>query len=147
MTVNMRARIDPATFELNHGGSVSGVIWLSIDGRDFPEAGWYDFPLKLLLAWQFSCGRLATLGSGTEDLSFMDGPFRCVLGVESGEWSATLFERGVSIGSPEIIDGSAFRASVFQACRESLRVSIDRGWNTDEVAQLTHVVGTGQDLR
>jgi hypothetical protein len=119
--------IDSVSFELSAGGAVAGGVWLFVDGYEFPEAQWYDLPGAVLPAWLHGFDLIAASGEGSVKLHFLDGPFHFTLTAAEGEFSISLFERGVARSSAVAFDGAAFRNSLLAACRDVVRVEREGG--------------------
>lgn len=141
MTGNLKVFVNPATVEVGSSGTVSGAIWVEVNGREFPEAGWYDFPVRLLLTWFRSSEQLVSGRSGSEQFYFMDGPYRFVVATHDGKWGVEFVERDVVVASVESIDHAGFRDSIVNACRDTVRALNARNWLGAEYEELARIPG------
>lgn len=139
--------VQPETLERNTHGGITGRIWLRDgsleDQADFPEVGWYDFPVALLSAWvadlqQFA--RAIPSAGASVRCHFMDGPYSFTVGAEQGgAWRISCSEdrrEGRSERGPHwITDQASFLDSLSRSARSTLAYCDARGWwNTDTEA-------------
>ena len=79
---------------------VTGVTYVAIGERTYPEIGWNDFPVVILGWWCEALARLSSKRDARVELRFMDGPFR--LAVErcdsGGDEVRISDERGMTLG-------------------------------------------------
>jgi hypothetical protein len=75
---------DPASLRRDGIGSVSGQIWLVLDGVAFPAEGWDDFILVFLRAWAAALLKLRNGDAARAEIHFMEGPYTIELRNESG---------------------------------------------------------------
>lgn len=73
--VSVSIEIDPKSFAVGKAGPMTGGIWMTFDGIDFPERNWIDFPVVLMSWWGTALLRILTGQSRDEDIHFMEGPF------------------------------------------------------------------------
>lgn len=153
--------VDATALVRNDSGAIAGPIWLR-DGdadtqADFPEVGWVDLPLALLVSWVSELQRLTrTLpSSGTETAChFMDGPYYFTVRVESaGDWLVRCFEareRSAQTEQPAHewrTGGSAFLASAVRAGRAVLAQCDARGWWSHDTEALRRCLESGSQYR
>jgi hypothetical protein len=60
-------------------GTVTGVIYLEVEGSAFPERGWSDFPVIILGWWADAWLRLQEPTRREVQWGFMDGPYAATL--------------------------------------------------------------------
>ena len=72
------------TIEQQASGAITGVLFIKLSHRGFPDDRWNDFIVTVLRWWLAAAARLANTTLETESFEFMDGPFRieCVTGGE-----------------------------------------------------------------
>jgi hypothetical protein len=56
-------------------GTVTGNVWLIVDGKDFPAHQWNDFIVVILGWWAAALLRLLQNSRKYELIHFMDGPY------------------------------------------------------------------------
>ena len=78
--------VDVATLRRSASGSITGTIYVDLE-RAFPDQGWSDFVVVILGWWLRAIGRLRD-GAGSEELSFMDGPYKLRVWTSDGQWYA-----------------------------------------------------------
>ncbi len=144
--------VEPDTLSRTALGGITGRVWLR-DGSqenqaDFPEVGWYDFPVALLSAWATELQRLArTLPSegATAECHFMDGPYAfTVRTAGNGAWRISCVERRVQspddISHEWVTDSASFMAGLHRAARATLAACDARGWWNDDTEALRRFV-------
>lgn len=72
--------VAPRSFDRSTPGAITGPIWLRHGRRgerraDFPEAGWTDFPVRILGGWLDDLAGLAGGAVAEAPCHFMDGPY------------------------------------------------------------------------
>jgi hypothetical protein len=153
--------VDVTALSRNDSGSVVGPIWLrdaDPDAQaDFPEVGWVDFPVAVLVAWVSDLRRLtSTLPSSAADIAchFMDGPYYFTVRVErAGGWRVRCFEaRERSRRAQRPVHewrtaSSAFLASAVRAARAVLAQCDARGWWSRETEALRRCLESGSRNR
>jgi hypothetical protein len=149
--------VEPETLERSAQGGITGRIWLR-DGShevqaDFPEVGWYDFPVALLSSWATELQRLARAFPSygvVATCHFMDGPYAfTVHAAGRGAWRISCVERRVE--APDVpcqewvTDSSSFMAGFYQTARATLAACDARGWwNADTEALRRFMESTSQ---
>ena len=139
--------VEPDTFQRTAHGGITGRVWLRDGSRevqaDFPEVGWYDFPVALLSGWAPELQRLARAfpsHGAVATCLFMDGPYEfTVRAAGVGTWRISCVERRVQaldVPTQEwVTDASAFMVGFHRAARATLAACDARGWwNADTEA-------------
>jgi hypothetical protein len=67
--------VEPSSLEVHKNGSVTGQIWMMLDGQPFPEPSWNDFALVVLGWWCHTVSDMAPIQGAEGEMRFMDGPF------------------------------------------------------------------------
>ncbi len=80
-------------------GSVTGIISITANGRTFPEPGWRDFVVNVLVWWIEAARMLAVEGRCT--LNFMDGPYEARAVREGSSVRLTFLSRSATGETPE----------------------------------------------
>jgi hypothetical protein len=132
--------VEPETLQRTALGGISGRIWLRDGSRevqaDFPEVGWFDFPVALLSGWATELQRLARSfpsDGAVATCHFMDGPYTfTVRGAGGGAWRISCVEERVqapTVACQEwVTDSSSFMAGFHRAARATLAACDARGW-------------------
>jgi hypothetical protein len=85
--------LDLQTFRQSpEGGNVTGVIFLELPDRAFPEKGWSDFPVIILGWWTDALLELEVPTRREVLWRFMDGPHGVTLTKVTGDASTRVFE-------------------------------------------------------
>jgi hypothetical protein len=147
--------VEPETLERNTSGSIVGRIWLR-DGSsehqaDFPEVGWFDFPVALLSAWTTDLLRLTRALPSADALvrcHFMDGPYSFTVGAgPGGTWRISCSEdrqEGRSERGPQwITDQASFVGSLIRSGRSTLAHCDSRGWWNNDTEALRRRIESG----
>jgi hypothetical protein len=95
----------PDSFKVNKRGLAVGEIFVSHNGRSFPEPHWIDFVDNVIAHWGWGLTLLKSQHQVT--LEFFDGPQRIV--VDNNNGSATFLFLGKSSGIP---DGTLLYADI-----------------------------------
>lgn len=66
-------KCDTETLSQSSSGAITGSIWFEA-GDQFPERGWSDFVVVILVWWLKAAASLARR-RGSVELQFMDGPY------------------------------------------------------------------------
>ena len=138
--------VEPTSLERRESGPVFGLISLAIDDSHFPEHGWSDFVVAVLVElWRAL--RNLDAGSDNETFSFFDGPYEItltkqsrdlitVLGARRGPASDRTLEAEVSRSDLE----ASLRSASETICRECSK----RQWIDNDVDRLTQVMSIGK---
>ena len=130
----LEIRVNPETLE--HGGNITGTLAVGLNGHWFPDPDWNDFVVVVLGWW---CRSLrALLSEASAELPFMDGSYRVRI-----ERSDTTFARVLLMNNDGRVLGegvaslSALIAGVDRAARVVLHECRARGWDTEDVEELS----------
>ena len=153
--------VDTTALVRHDSGTVAGPIWLR-DGdadtqADFPEVGWVDLPLAVLVTWVSELQRLTRTVPASGSVTachFLDGPYYFTVEVESvGGWTIRCFEAREPRAQPEHpvhqwkTGGSAFLASAVRASRAVLAECDARGWWSRDTESLRRRLESGAQYR
>lgn len=128
--------VEPTTFEYGSGNSLTGQIWVEVNGQEFPEVRWSDFPLVLLGRWCQAVAEALRALDEERDLRFMDGPFCIGLSAQSnGTIRVTLYARGERVGA-DTCQAEEVRAQVLNAASALLRYCEQNGVDGTDVRSL-----------
>lgn len=140
--------VEPDTLARTGQGGITGRIWLR-DGSpevqaDFPEVGWYDFPVALLSGWAMELQRLARAfpsEGAAARCHFMDGPYTfTVRTAGNGAWRISCVEERVQAPAVPcqewVTDSASFMAGFHRAARATLAACDERGWWNDDTEAL-----------
>jgi hypothetical protein len=118
------------------GRSITGRIWLKLEGRDFPERDWFDFPVALLNSWIEEISKLSYAENQTGFLHFMDGPFMITMKARSATLASASFIRSGQVLCEASVSVDEFSRSVKMAGRLVAEACIARGWSDEEIMKL-----------
>ena len=65
----------PQSLTRSRGSQISGVLYIDVDGRPFPEPGWFNSVVAVLHGWVQAVLDLPESQAVHRRLYFMDGPF------------------------------------------------------------------------
>lgn len=115
--------------------NVTGIIYLEVDGRSFPDSQWSDFPIIVLGWWLKGLADLAQgLSSSCEGL-FMDGPFSFQIEQLSPS-TLKLVQQTSEENDSAVIDFHSFYASVLAAAEQAVQACQSRDWMNADLANL-----------
>jgi len=137
-------RVSPAW--LTGRNSVTGEIWMEVDGVPFPEERWSDFPVVILSWWLGNVAELDAEVAESVCLEFMDGPYSVVLSRVPGV-PDIVDVRCVDRSQPDRSEAET-RVSLLEA-QEAIRRAADaviascrrRRWNGQDVSDLVAARG------
>jgi hypothetical protein len=72
--IKVHAHAEPTDLDMRHGSSVSGCLYIEVDGFCFPTKGWYDYVSPVLCWWMDNSLRLYASGLEVKN-SCMDGSY------------------------------------------------------------------------
>lgn len=122
---------DAATVDVRQRGSAIAGIWLVTRDSAFPEAGWTDFVVVLLVWWADALLKLLRNDGQQARVHFMDGPPAVDVSTSSGILQFRMIDRDRQVGAPEaavrpfVVDLVSQSRSVLDACRSK------GWWSTD----------------
>ena len=125
-------RLDPTVVvdldSLKQSGSeITGVIFLQLGERAFPEVRWND-SVTVILSWW-----LATIKNHENDFSFMDGPFSFkVKGAELELWISDKLE------TTYLIDSEMMTYNILSAVQRVVTHLEDSGCKHSSLKRLKH---------
>ncbi|MCX7428856.1 MAG: hypothetical protein NTW96_24925 [Planctomycetia bacterium] len=90
---NVRIVVDVNSVEFVRNADATGVLFWNVGGLDFPADGWSDFPFVLLGWWCDAMIRILRGESESEQLWFMDGPFRIDLTAKESDLIVAFVDR------------------------------------------------------
>lgn len=109
------------TFNVTNTGTITGVIFIEIDNKYFPEENWNDFPVIILNWW---LEKAITNIEG--EYRFMDGPFRFNIYYEKGEYYITCFYNGKQVINGKINSDKFLKELVMVAIEIIQKYKLDR---------------------
>lgn len=124
-------------------GTVGGEIFVQVGDFHFPEVGWWDMPVAVLLQW----GEVLSTAKNTDqiDLVFFDGPYRLrLMRVSPANWRVNFMEGGKSIHFTAILCLQDFIREYIVVADELLQTFTSQVWERSEevrkIAQLKTVL-------
>jgi hypothetical protein len=137
--VSFVVRADPGTLHKSTRGSITGVFFIELGGRAFPEPGWSDFPV-VVLGWWIRAALALSQTHVPASCRFMDGPFEW-RGTSSAPdvWAITLLDRRGVV--EQVVDGARIGAAaalgaLVAAADSLLRACAEQGWSSADVDEL-----------
>ena len=67
--------VERSSLEVNNRGSLTGQLWMELDGQPFPEPLWNDFALVVLGWWCQAVSDMVCARVTEGEMRFMDGNF------------------------------------------------------------------------
>jgi hypothetical protein len=128
----------PDAMTISSSDTIAGPIWVTIDGRAFPELGWFDMPVVVLMRW------LAHLKNDKPPFTcpFFDGPYS--LRVSSpDQHTYEIVPTGVHGFAPNSLRVAKldFQNALEVAVSAALNKATTAGWatrDTELLAELAH---------
>ncbi len=138
-------QLDVTSFEITPLGTISGNIWIEIDGQAFPEKDWSDIPVAILAGCtqellQACHGELRRFS-----LLFMDGPYELNFSQarQITHWGIDAIQRTRS-GQRILFSGLVLRESVLNSFLEASKeilIECNRcGWQNSDIDSLSSTV-------
>jgi len=133
---SLNVAVNVEALERTRTGSITGPIWLHLEGRDFPEKDWFDFPVALLNSWieEVSALRRGEFQTGT--IRFMEGPLTVAVRLLSNATARASFTRSEQALFGSNVDVDQFLRSAKTAGRLLAGACMMRGWLDEEVMRL-----------
>ena len=131
--------IDTDSFRISSKQSITGVIYVSINGEySFPEENWSDFIVVILSWWAEGIYSLLMTNTDECECIFMDGPYEFHIKKNVKVWEIEFLENR---DEKRIIFQDSFNPSeVIEAMRKAtnkvLRHCKEKGWDTSDVKKL-----------
>lgn len=128
--LKIHARISPTPLErAAPQGSVSGRLFVEVDGVFFPDHDWFDFVLPVLGWWLEDATRLNSPALEVKS-RFMDGPheLHLVRAVGAADVLLTLCKNGRSEPTQYMISYARYLAALRGAARSVLNELTELGW-------------------
>lgn len=144
MIKELKIIVNNDTFIMNKSGNVIGNIYFNIDGINFPDEGWSDFIIVILIWWIEAISKInPKRKSDTFQLGFMEGPL-FVRGYVKGENVTELEFTKERSNKSEIFFTSTcsisqMQISIYQAAKEILKQAETRGWDSDDIKRLKYL--------
>ncbi len=140
MRTDLLVRIQEGSLSRSSHGSITGQIWLSFDGRNFPETNWSDFPIVVAGWWLDSVIELVEGQKRDSELRFMDGPFLFRIHIKHKDAWHGVFDEDRASGISEIksfeFTRGPFIESLLACSSLLLRESSERGWESSDLNAL-----------
>ncbi len=120
--------------------SVTGPIWLEMNGQQFPIDVWYDFPVAILGFWLDNMKPLLTNRATQCECPFMDGPYRFdVTARKQRHWIVT-FIRDDLDGEKRLLEGEVdpriLISEVLLSANTVVKLCRQKGWESEDLATL-----------
>lgn len=107
--------VDMDSIQVSDSSVVTGGLWISLGGIDFPEQDWNDFVVVVLGWWNENILSFLSGDSHKCRCDFMDGPYSFEIKDSASEWVISLIQKDLAISShsvtanlvlPELIEAS-----------------------------------------
>lgn len=139
----MLIKLEPSSFHRTASGVISGVIYLGLDGFEFPDRGWNDMPIALLERWVDEFRKLSRGLTASVECHFMDGPFLFRLERQGNQVRVRCFRNAKRLeqeGENFVTTLQMFEAGLVVAVREVLDACRKRGWTSEELDRLARAI-------
>lgn len=142
MDRDCRLDFDECSIQKSSSGSITGVLFWTVDDQFFPDDKWNDFVVLVVSWWVRSVSRMLDGTSTAESLNFMDGPFS----VECTVVNSVANCRYVDRRSEELIicdvnmELESLSSEIFAVAKSVLRSCHLEGIRTSDVVELEHGV-------
>jgi hypothetical protein len=132
-------------------GTISGKIYLDLDGGSFPEKDWYDMVVPFAEAWLHAVVNVIRGKARRERVMFFEGPFFAVLSLEeNGSIGIDLGQRTLK-GETTLWHIQADLVSLLENALGTAKLVIDecnrRGWSSSDISRLTELSSLARDQR
>jgi len=119
---------DVSSLEQSQSGAVWGGVWISAGQQHFPEPGWNDMVVALLVELHRAINQIRR-ANGSARVRFFDGPFWMDLKLEQGDkLSISASGQRAGIGLTDTVDLAPFERSLMDESALVLRECELRGW-------------------
>lgn len=123
-----------SSIQQSNTGTITGVIYVSIDGKIFPEKGWNDLIIVILNFWIDELNNMTAKHSKGEFL-FMDGPFRFKLSTTKTDSRFEGFD-GKKLMISAKVDFKSFKATIVEFSMMVNNYAESRGWKSADLVLL-----------
>ena len=120
-------------------GKITGSIWLSMAGREFPAIGWNDFVVIILNWWLEALLALLVRKTDLGTFQFMDGPYRVVIRFLDAERALLEFfddHEGNGLVAASTVIKADLLAEVIGAAKQVSDLLAEHNWVDAEVDKL-----------
>lgn len=132
-------RVEEKSFEQSKSQAITGIIFFDFGEHQFPEVGWYDFPVITLDWWLKALKNIVLGKASNEELRFMDGPLYVIIErLDRGHCSLECFNEGagdVSEFSGEYAIAELV-STILSAAKMVEATLSEKGWNNDYIHSL-----------
>jgi hypothetical protein len=122
------------SIQQSNNGAITGVIYVSVDGKMFPEKGWNDLIIVILNFWIDELNNMTEKHSGGE-FFFMDGPFRFKLSTTKTDSHFEGFDGKKLIISAKV-DFKHFKDTIIDFAKMVNNYTENRGWKSTDMVSL-----------
>ncbi|MER6666192.1 hypothetical protein ABT256_16755 [Amycolatopsis japonica] len=120
---------DFANLELNERAkTIWGSVWVELNGKPFPEAGWNDMPAAFIVELLSVANDFRKGATNTRQVRFFDGPYELTIG-ETQEKSIEIRAKNHDEQGATTVAGSNFAAIVRSAATSLLEACQARSWS------------------
>ncbi len=130
------------TMRRHASGSITGVVFWTVNGQNFPDDTWNDFVIVVLGWWTTAVVRLLDGTSVSETMDFMDGPYGVVCNRVGKSVECQFVERRTEMRLLASWSGGTreLGCAIFQAVKSILRACHERGWADADIQLLENRV-------
>ena len=130
----------PLSLARSARGSITGQIFLRTPVGSFPEEGWSDFPVVILLWWIQGLRALASRKTGSFRGRFMDGPYAFLVQRSSGNSDEISWDNSGGEALIGTISVDALLRSAVAAARAVATACRARGWTSKDLDSLEDAI-------
>ena len=132
----MRVTVNTDSIEFHDDGLATGIIYLSVGEKSFPESSWNDFVVPVLWWWLQAAGDLIDSAS-TQSLRFMDGPFEATCqSAKNSDMLQVSFRRNGKEEWSAAGSLDEFTESLTQAIATVVQAAEAQGWNSGDLQNM-----------
>lgn len=131
-------RCDLETIRRSAKGSITGSLHVQLGMLAFPDRGWSDFVVVVLVWWLDALYRLAA-GHRTVALEFMDGPYAMqVTAVDMPTWTLECVRKAgeIVVLSKVRVDAVQVIMETERVARQIVKICETRGWKSPDLDTL-----------
>jgi hypothetical protein len=130
------------TLSISRRGTISGEVWLRIEGMDFPEQHWSDLPVAFTSALLEATVRLQSSSKADEQtVWFLDGPYYIRFeGARDVPWNVAFCVLDQERPPSNDVDSGSFLASLRRAASALATECRNRSWENADTRALNDLL-------
>jgi hypothetical protein len=139
---SLELMLELETLSISRKGTISGEVWLRIEGMDFPEPNWSDLPVAFSSSLLEATVRLqSSSNAGEQTVWFLDGPYYIRLeGARDVPWKVAFCALGQERPPSKRVDSASFLASLRRAASALAAECRTRSWENADTRALNDLL-------